>query len=176
MYCNSSTYRSPFTNGFDFKKSKIKTKSYCYKTIVTDMFTGECFVYVGKHRTDNLKDGYFGSGVVVNDFAKHNDSEERYWFETEFTDRLTDSHLKEFEELLIDQAVEKYGSVCVNISNRKMKIQKPKKEIVETPLTREQIRESILAKARLRAENDFQLLNKYSKNRIKSDEIIPLFQ
>lgn len=150
MYCNSKTYVSPYD--FDaktrmalfVKSDKKKIKDYCYITVITNVTTNQSNVYVGRHSTDNLNDGYYGSGSFVKKAAKANDEKEQYWFETLFYEV---KHVKEFEELLIDQAVEKYGSICVNKINRKIKEVKP---VVEVPVMSEL--ETIKARSRIKAE------------------------
>lgn len=68
-------------------------KTYNYIYLITNNLNGK--IYVGKHSTDNLNDGYMGSGVAINraynKYGKENftkkilayaDTEEKLnWFE-----------------------------------------------------------------------------------------------
>ena len=44
----------------------MKTFNYIYK--ITNKINGK--IYIGKHSTDNLNDGYIGSGVVLKQAIK----------------------------------------------------------------------------------------------------------
>lgn len=92
---------------------------YVYRTTVTTL--GESFYYFGKHSTKNLRDGYKGSGTMIKSTLKHLDYLKQH--DPDFTvenDVLcyfeTAVDALEFEELLVEEAKEKFGCYCMNVA------------------------------------------------------------
>ncbi|EMX8593835.1 MULTISPECIES: NUMOD3 domain-containing DNA-binding protein [Enterobacter cloacae complex] len=87
---------------------------YCYKTTVIDSNGKERF-YLGKHSTKKLDDGYLGSGLILQRILKSSKEYEIKKEIIEFFDTSEDAF--EFEELIISEAIEKYGKgkICLNV-------------------------------------------------------------
>lgn len=81
----------------------------CYETIVVSPHGIKR--YYGKHSTDNLNDGYVGSGVYITRAKKL--SYQMFVNRVVTFDCEDDAY--EFEELLVNEAKEKYGKNCLNM-------------------------------------------------------------
>lgn len=95
-------------------------KHYVYKTTVTTL--GESFYYFGKHTSKRDNDGYMGSGTMIKSTLKHIKSLKTYdpnfVIKNEVLCYFDSSVLAlEFEELLVEEAKEKYGCYCMNVAN-----------------------------------------------------------
>lgn len=89
----------------------INEKKYncCYLTIV--FCKGRKYYYVGKHSTDNLNDGYHGSGKVIKIICK------KYPYKTRIVSLFKDElSAYEFEEILVEKAKSKWGKSCLNFA------------------------------------------------------------
>ncbi|MEP6458218.1 NUMOD3 domain-containing DNA-binding protein [Citrobacter freundii] len=92
---------------------------YVYRTTVTTL--GESFYYYGKHSTDNLNDGYIGSGTMIKSTLKHLDYLKQHDPDFRIDNDIlcyfdTEDLTFEFEELLISEAKEKHGCLCMNVA------------------------------------------------------------
>ena len=121
---------------------KQKKYHYIYKTI--NLINGK--YYIGMHSTDNLEDGYIGSGKrlwnSIKIFGKHN-------FKCEILEMLPDrSSLKERERELVNEDVLK-DKMCLNLQpgggggfvdeDHKKKFQKSGRRSVKIALMKKRI-------------------------------------
>lgn len=86
------------------------TKMYHYIYIIINMRRN--MLYVGKHSTSNIEDGYFGSGTELNYQIHKYGSQEFTRYIIDFTD--SEQHLKELEKYYICYFYEKFEGVFLN--------------------------------------------------------------
>lgn len=88
----------------------VKEFHYNYLTVIKTRKAK--YYYVGKHSTDNLSDGYFGSGTVVKNICKKHPHKTRIlkFFETE--DEAYDAEVP-----LVEKAKLKYGKHSLNFAD-----------------------------------------------------------
>ncbi len=93
-------------------KKKYKFR-YIYK--ITFTFKGHKYSYVGQHKTDDLDDGYKGSGSMLKTFKKiaHKDPDCVFEF-TRITSCLPEDDLDIYEKRSIMAAVDEPGVICIN--------------------------------------------------------------
>ncbi|MCM7907765.1 NUMOD3 domain-containing DNA-binding protein [Enterobacter hormaechei] len=87
---------------------------YCYKTTVTDS-RGNTRFYLGKHSTQNIDDGYLGSELILKRILSNKTD---YKVEKEIIEFFdTSEEAFEFEELIISEALDKFGKgrICLNL-------------------------------------------------------------
>ncbi|CAL9962022.1 homing endonuclease [Vibrio phage D479] len=91
----------------------MKKYHYTYKTTICHPSKGD-LIYVGKHSTDNLDDGYLGSGkILLAMIAKYG----RDIASLEVADmHLTESAAYEAECQLISETVQSYPNTCLNLT------------------------------------------------------------
>lgn len=91
---------------------------FVYLSIIETIKTGRVLYYVGKHSTNNLDDGYLGSGRVITKLLRsENKNPGKYKFtqiRSKFFESSDDAYL--FEMLAISEAREKFGDKLINIS------------------------------------------------------------
>lgn len=90
----------------------MKEKKYncCYLTIV--FCKGRKYYYIGKHSTNNLNDGYYGSGKVIKTICKKYPHKTRI---ISFSESELDAY--NLEEILVKKAKNKWGKKCLNFAN-----------------------------------------------------------
>ncbi|HBZ8158469.1 TPA: hypothetical protein MM329_000682 [Escherichia coli] len=90
---------------------------FVYHTIIKTIKTGQIRHYIGKHSTENINDGYVGSGKIIKRILKVEESHpERYEITRTISKILdTEEQAFELEELAIDDARDKFGDSCINI-------------------------------------------------------------
>ncbi|EPN8562279.1 NUMOD3 domain-containing DNA-binding protein [Enterobacter hormaechei] len=89
---------------------------FVYHTVITNVKTKAVKHYFGKHSTNNLNDGYVGSGRYIQNCKNINKTSGTYNFETvivSFSDR---NSLNDVERNLIKMGFEQFGNDCKNIS------------------------------------------------------------
>lgn len=144
---------------------------YVYITTVTTL--GESFYYFGKHSTKNLHDGYKGSGTMIKSTLKHLDYLKQH--DPDFTvenDVLcyfeTAVDALEFEELLVEEAKEKFGCYCMNVAEGG--IGDPTAYMSESEKKERGRKISESLKGRMLSEETRTKISKSTKNRKFSDE------
>lgn len=85
---------------------------YIYK--ITNLINGK--VYIGRHSTKNIDDGYMGSGTVLRESIKKHGKQNFIKEILEYT--KTFDELCNLEEEYIKKYKTKYGKMCYNISNK----------------------------------------------------------
>lgn len=97
--------------------TKTETQyKYVYKTTFTNILNGECFVYIGKHETNDLNDGYIGSGSTLT-YVKENVDNGSLPFKIENTiiKHCNDStELENVEIAMIKYYANKFAPYCMN--------------------------------------------------------------
>lgn len=90
---------------------------FVYHTVIKNTKTGEVKHYIGKHSTENLDDGYVGSGIYIRNCKAKNLKQKIYDFQTvivKFVD--TAEELNSVEVQLIEECKLQFGNKCKNIS------------------------------------------------------------
>ena len=91
---------------------------FVYLSIIETIKTGRVLYNAGKHSTNNLDDGYLGSGRVITKLLRsENKNPGKYKFtqiRSKFFESSDDAYL--FEMLAISEAREKFGDKLINIS------------------------------------------------------------
>ncbi|HCP9521691.1 TPA: hypothetical protein OF688_001750 [Escherichia coli] len=145
---------------------------FCYHTIIKTKKTGRLRHYFGKHSTENIDDGYVGSGTIISKILnrKIRDNYEIVKCNSKFFESAEDAF--EFEILLISEGREKYGKENVlNIKNGgggtlPHSLYKSRKPVSKE--TRERMSES--QKGRKHSKETKKLLSEKSKTLRHSDE------
>lgn len=88
----------------------LKKYNCCYLTII--FCKNKKYYYVGKHSTNNLNDGYYGSGKIIKIICK------KYRHKTRIISFFKEeSEAYKFEEILVEKAKIKWGKNCLNFAN-----------------------------------------------------------
>lgn len=133
-----------------------------YRTTIR--LEGEYFYYFGKHETTDPNDSYLGSGSVVKSLLKsnvRNDVSDFLIQKKTLCEVESESLMNELEELVINEARDKFGKYCVNIAEggtggdvyrhrssfdnleTKKKMSKSRLGIKRTEETKQRIREAL---------------------------------